>query len=79
MIGSPTVTNAGCKVESLLQPGLVPGCFVKVESDFVQGYFKALTVSHSGDTWDGDWKTEIETKAIDKWVGPGSTGKSKKR
>lgn len=78
LIGSPTKTNAGAKAKALLQPQINPGEFVKLESGFVSGYFKALTVEHRGDTHGEEWETEIEAKAIGKWTGIGAKSKAKK-
>ena len=78
MIGSPTKTDAGCKVDSLLLPFVLPGSFIKVESSFCSGYFKALTVEHKGDTHGDEWKTTIDAKSLDKWQGPGKKSKGKK-
>lgn len=75
LIGSPSRTNAGCKAKCLMQPAIIPGRFIKTESRFCAGYFKALTVEHSGDTHGPEWITSVEAKAIGKWVGPGKKSK----
>lgn len=75
MIGSPTKTNAGCKVKALLQPHINPGEFLQTVSGFVSGYFKAMAVEHRGDTHGEEWETEIEAKAIGKWTGIGAKSK----
>lgn len=65
MIGSPTKTNVGCKVKSLLRAGILPGDFINVRSDFYTGYLKALVVEHKGDTdASGEFTTEIEAKDL---------------
>jgi hypothetical protein len=78
MVGSPVLTNAGCKVESLLMPSIVPGGWIKVRSDLVTGYFKVVTVEHSGDSWEGTGRSIAEAKSIDKWSGPGAKSKKPK-
>jgi hypothetical protein len=76
MIGTPTVTSgggkgkaaksaSGCKVKSLLLPQLRPGSYLEVQSNLVAGYFKALAVTHTGDTHAAEpWFTETEAKRI---------------
>jgi hypothetical protein len=48
------------KVKSLLQPGLHPGGRVQVESRGVKGLFRIETVTHTGDTFGGEWYSELE-------------------
>lgn len=74
MIGSPERLEAqgtdsdnaeakhGWKVTSLLMPQLIPARRVKIESRDVNGIFIIDTVTHAGDTLDGDWQSTIETK-----------------
>lgn len=52
----------GWKITSLLQPKLLPGRRVKIESEAVNGLYIIDSVEHSGDTAEGDWKSVIETK-----------------
>lgn len=47
-------------LKSLLQPNIRPGALLKVESEFVNGLFRAQTVKHTGDTHADAWHTEIE-------------------
>lgn len=78
MIGSPTKTNAGCKVKSLLMPEILPGVYIQTDGQFCRGYFKAVTVDHKGDNYGEEWESETEAKSIDKWDGVGSKSKGKK-
>lgn len=74
MIGSPeyqvpdkvTKKRNGPKlrVKLLLYPELTPGARVQVLSRDVSGAFKIERVSHTGDTLDGDWITEIEAAPL---------------
>lgn len=77
LVGSPTKTNSGVKVESLMMPSILPGGFIKVESDFASGYFRAVSVEHKGDSYEGEGRTTTEAKSLDKWVGPGAKAKKK--
>ncbi|GKX63048.1 hypothetical protein SOASR032_16170 [Pragia fontium] len=68
----------GYSVKSLLQPRLYPGCYVGLESKMLlldpstdksdgerpRAFFRAEVVTHRGDTFDGEWITECELKAI---------------
>jgi len=64
MIGSPTKTNVGCKVKSLLRPDILPGVILDVRSDFAKGYFKTVSVKHEGDTHGREWFSTMEAKTI---------------
>lgn len=69
----------GYKVQCLLQPRLFPGCYVGLESDMLlldptidnspdrsrpRAYFRAETVTHSGDTHEDSWLTECQLRPI---------------
>ncbi|QBH97290.1 hypothetical protein EKN56_13310 [Limnobaculum zhutongyuii] len=68
----------GYNVKCLLQPRLYPGCYVGLESrmllldpsvdregeELPRAFFRAEVVTHSGDTFEGEWITECELKAI---------------
>jgi len=74
MVGTPTLTEKGVKVRSLLMPALKPGEYIEVRSSFVSGWYKALSVHHTGDTHGDDWHTEVEAKSL---LGPAGQKKSK--
>lgn len=52
------------QVKLLLWPELTPGAKVAVRSHAVDGNFRIERVTHSGDTKDGDWTTDIECKPL---------------
>lgn len=52
------------QVKMLLWPELSPGAKVQVRSNAVDGSFRIERVTHTGDTYDGDWTTEIECKPL---------------
>lgn len=52
----------GWRVTSLLEPKLLPGRRVKIESEAVNGIYIVDSVEHKGDTATGDWQSVIETK-----------------
>lgn len=54
--GRPTL-----KARSLLQPELRPGRRVTIDSiTGIKGTFKITEVTHSGDSWSGEWYSDIE-------------------
>lgn len=61
-LGAPDAKGAPTKlkVKSLLVPLLRPGQKFKLESDALNGFYKASKVVHAGDTRGGDWYTDIE-------------------
>lgn len=50
----------GWRVTSLLLPTINPGDLVKMESRTVDGFYRVESVRHNGDSFDGDWQTELE-------------------
>jgi hypothetical protein len=60
LIGTPTRTDDGVTIESLLHPGIKPGKPLNVLSFQTVGFFKPKVVKHRGDTHGGDWRTEVE-------------------
>lgn len=52
------------KLTTLLYPQLVPGAKIQVQSNAIIGTFRIERLTHSGDTWEGDWTTEIEAKPL---------------
>ncbi len=60
LIGSPNKTKRGVEFKTLLMPLLKPGRRVKLESRFIKGIFKISVVSHSGDSMQGEFYSEVE-------------------
>lgn len=54
----------GWTVRSLLLPWLNPGDLVKMESRTIEGFWRADSVRHIGDTHGGDWITELKLVAL---------------
>lgn len=52
--------QAGWKIKTLLAPTVTPGDAVKVESRYIKGWFRVEAVKHSGDSYSGDWTSEID-------------------
>ena len=65
LIGSPTTGEDGSiRFVALLNPQIVPGRQVKIESKFCNGYYRADRCKYSGSTDDKDWYVEVEGRAI---------------
>jgi hypothetical protein len=61
MIGSPQIGEKGTvTTATLLDPRMVPGRRVKLDSLVVSGEFKVQKVHHVGDTWGAEWTSELE-------------------
>lgn len=57
--GPPTTT-----LKSLMQPYIRPGTALKVESQYVTGFFRGQSVKHVGDSHGDAWYTEVEALAL---------------
>lgn len=54
----------GYKVNTLMQPTMLPGDIIKVEAEGVDNFFKVEKVTHQGDTHGGEWATEASVRFI---------------
>ena len=67
LIGSPVVgSDKIVRVQALLQPDLMPGRKIEIESERVQGLYRIAKVVFSGSTEPtaGNWYAEIEANAL---------------
>lgn len=64
LIDIPNKTKKGVEFKSLLQPQLIPGKRVQLESRFLKGIFKLGHVRHSGDSHTGEFFSECEAVAV---------------
>ena len=60
MIGQPTRTEMGIKARIRLTGALLPNRYVALQSKVLGGDYLITAVRHVGDTWEGDFFTEIE-------------------
>ncbi len=61
LVGTPTVDSAGIlSFTSFLLPGLLPGAPVQIQSKFVSGLYRIISVELSGDTAGNDWYAKCE-------------------
>lgn len=71
MIGSPVFSSAKTDkgpgrvlAKSLLQPSIICGGQVKVQSEIVTGAFRVEKLEHVGDNYGQDWETSLELTVI---------------
>jgi len=65
LVGSPEPGEKGIvKARALLQPDLVPGRKVQIQSAEIDGFFRVEKVMFTGDSRGGDWYSDIEVKPI---------------
>lgn len=64
LIGSPSQSDDGVNLKSLLNGSVKPGTLVSVASFAVTGFYRADKVTHRGDTHGGEWTTEIEATPV---------------
>jgi hypothetical protein len=62
LIGSPSRKDKGIEVEALLQPSLRPGSLFKLESKFIEGWWRVTKTQHSASSDGEEWRTHIEAK-----------------
>lgn len=65
LVGAPTVDKDGVKATACLNPQLKIYDPIQIESEFVKGVYKILTVKHDGDTHGNLWTTEITGTVMD--------------
>ena len=65
LVGTPSLDAEGkLSCVSLLQPDIIPGRFLVLESENVSGNFRVERVRYSGDTSGQDWYAIIEAKSL---------------
>lgn len=62
LIDSPSKSKDGVEAKSLLQPRILPGSLVQIESIGLAGIYVASEVTHAGSTRGGDWYSSIKGK-----------------
>ena len=60
LIGSPSATEKGARAKMLLSTDLQLDQLVDIRSEMLNGMFKISSIVHRGDTWSGEFVTEIE-------------------
>jgi len=71
LVGTPELGEKGViKARSLLNGDIFPGRRLEIIARLVggkfeiNGFFKAVKVTHVGDTWGSDWYTDVEAKPL---------------
>ena len=64
LLGSPTLTDEGASVVTLLNPLMRLGSRVTVDSKTVQGTWKVAALAHEGDNWLGEFQTRLSLRPI---------------
>lgn len=64
LIGTPTRTDKGIDARSLLIPQIHMGGTVRIESEFITGFYRVRNLKHEGDLRGDTWYTSIESKEL---------------
>ncbi len=65
LIGSPEPGEDGIvRVQAILQPNLLPGTRIQVDSKEVTGVYRIEKTVFVGDTWGDDWSADLECKPL---------------
>lgn len=65
LIESPSETEEGVRIKSLMNANYKLEDTIEVESEFVNGIYKIVSVQHVGDNWDGKFFTEMDTRPVE--------------
>lgn len=65
LIGSPQQTDDGISVEALLNPSIIPGRVLLLQTPRISGFYKAGKTKHQGDNYNGPFSTSTECTRID--------------
>ena len=65
LVGAPAVTDDGVECESLLQPLARVGGLLRLRAETYSGTFKIVGVKHTGDNWQGDYRTAYDLRPVD--------------
>ena len=65
LIDRPIETDEGAEANMLLNPAVVIGCRIDLESDSLSGSWKVVALKHTGDNWrGGPFRTWVELRAL---------------
>ena len=64
LIGTPTPTDDGVEMSMLLNPAIVRGGEIRVESDLLTGDFGVVTVEHQADNWGDRFRTWVDCRPV---------------
>ena len=64
MIGTPIETDEGAEIRMFLNPLVVLGCTLEIESDTVEGRWKVVGLRNTGDNWQGSFETFADLREM---------------
>ena len=64
LIESPIVTDEGAEARAFLNPAIVLGCLIDLESAALSGRWKVTSLRHTGDTWSGEFETGMDLREV---------------
>ena len=65
LLDRPTETDEGAEVTMLLNPAVVVGCRIELESKSLSGAWKVVRLRHNGDNWHtGTFTTWVDLRAL---------------
>ncbi|MEC5289371.1 MULTISPECIES: phage protein [unclassified Aurantimonas] len=69
LIGVPTITDAGCKVDCMMAPDIRPGRRVRIESQTLEmnsegGVYRVGSCTYTGNNRNGEFKVSISAESI---------------
>ena len=70
LIGSPIPTEIGARAKVLLNTNVELGTGIELRSNSLNGRFTVSSVTHRGDTHDGEFVTELEAHTIEEEDAP---------
>ena len=72
LMGSPAIMRraagddevVGARATSVLNANIQVGSKVVLKSEFLEGTYRTIAVTHTGDTWLGPWQSELEMELL---------------
>ena len=68
LIGSPSVTETGARAKMLLNTDLHLKQLVEIKSELLSGRYTISSITHRGDTWSGEFVTDIEGSPVEPYI-----------
>ena len=65
VIAAPIETDEGAEVRMYLNPLVVLGCIIEIESRTLGGRWKVAGLRHAGDNWQGPFETVCDLRLLD--------------
>ena len=65
LVGVPTTTDEGAEARMLLNPFIVLGCRLNIESSALTGSWKVVGIKHDADNWSGAFVTWVDLRPLE--------------